>query len=203
LLGKVGELNPGIEVCVERMSGQFGETREVVSPANKGWRLNVWAAAFPHAAPWAGSGRRVSMATLCQILEDGSMAGQWELGGQPLVVGRDDAADAHVEDESVSRRHSIILREGENYIIEDLGSQNGTWVDGRRVLTARISHNARIVVGRTQFVFLERQPAPATVVRSPQRLTGSETPASPDGGAPRAQPHLSGCDQAASHFLLL
>jgi pSer/pThr/pTyr-binding forkhead associated (FHA) protein len=97
------------------------------------------------------------MATLCQIREDGSIAGQWEIGGQPLVVGRGETADANIEDESASRRHSIILRDGEHYIIEDLGSQNGTWVDGRRVLAARLYHNARIVVGRTQFVFLDRQ----------------------------------------------
>jgi len=102
------------------------------------------------------------MATLCQIREDGSMAERWELGDQPLVVGRGDAADARIEDESASRRHCIILLEGDGYMIEDLGSQNGTWVDGRRVLTASLRNNARLLVGRTQFVFLDRPPATAT-----------------------------------------
>lgn len=103
------------------------------------------------------------------------MAGQWELGEQPLVVGRGDAVDAYIEDVSASRRHAVILREKDNYVIEDLGSQNGTWVEGRRVLAARLYHNAHIVVGRTQLVFLERQPAAVTAAQTPQRFTGSET----------------------------
>jgi len=103
------------------------------------------------------------------------MAGQWELGEQPLVVGRGDAVDAYLEDESASRRHAVILREKDNYVIEDLGSQNGTWLDGRRVLTARLYHNAQIQVGRTRLVFLEHQPATGTVLQTPQRLTRSET----------------------------
>lgn len=122
------------------------------------------------------------MATLCQIGEDGSITERWELGLQPLVVGRDDAADAHVEDETVSRRHAVIQPEGDHFIIEDLGSQNGTWVDGRRLLTAKLHHQAQIVVGRTQFVFLKRPPTTVTVIETPPRLTGSEV--SVPSGAP-------------------
>ncbi|MCL4789899.1 MAG: FHA domain-containing protein [Verrucomicrobia bacterium] len=119
------------------------------------------------------------MATLCQIREDGSIGERWELRGQPLVVGRDEAADAHIEDEATSRRHAVIFREGDSYIIEDLGSQNGTWVDGRRLLAARLYHNAQILIGRTRFVFLDRPIPTVTVVQTPQRLTGSEVPVPP------------------------
>lgn len=119
------------------------------------------------------------MAKLCQIREDGKIGEQWELREQPLVVGRDEVADAHIEDETASRRHAVILREGNNYIIEDLGSQNGTWVDGRRLLAARLYHDAHILIGRTQFVFLDRPTPTLTVVQTPQRLTGSEVPVPP------------------------
>jgi len=116
------------------------------------------------------------MATLCEVREDGSIAERWELGGQPFVIGRSEEAHAHVEDASTSRRHSVILPEGEHYVIEDLGSQNGTWVDGRRVLAARLSHNTRIVVGRTQLIFLEHRPSAVT---SPAGLPGPDTPVRP------------------------
>jgi pSer/pThr/pTyr-binding forkhead associated (FHA) protein len=119
------------------------------------------------------------MAILCQIREDGSIARQWELGRQPLVVGRGDGADAHIEDASASRRHSIIFREGEGYIIEDLGSQNGTWVDGRRVLAARLSHNSRILVGRTQLVILECQPSAVMPAQTSEKLPATDPPARP------------------------
>lgn len=120
------------------------------------------------------------MTTLCQIGEDGSIKGRWVLGSQPFVVGRDEAADGHVEDETASRRHAVILREGNQYIIEDLGSQNGTWVDGRRLFSARLGHNAQILIGRTRFVFFDQPATAITVVQAPQRLTGSESPVLPE-----------------------
>ncbi len=126
------------------------------------------------------------MATLCQIGEDGSMTGRWELGSQPFVVGRDETADLHVEDETASRRHAVILREGNHYVIEDLGSQNGTWVDGRRLFSARLSHNAQILIGRTRFAFFDPPATAITVVQTPQRLTGSEVPVPPAAPPPQA-----------------
>ena len=128
---------------------------------------------------------RVNMATLCQIREDGSIAGQWELLGQPLVVGRGEGADAQVEDGTISRRHAVILHEADNYSIEDLGSQNGTWVDGRRVLTARLNHNARILIGRTQFLFLVHRQAAVTGAPTSSRLAG------PEKAVPQVRPVVS------------
>jgi pSer/pThr/pTyr-binding forkhead associated (FHA) protein len=116
------------------------------------------------------------MATLCEILEDGSIAGRWELGGQPLVIGRGDEAQAQLDDGSASRRHAIILRESEHYVIEDLGSQNGTWVAGRRVLAARLNHDDRIQIGRTQLIFLERQHSVTTVPKTPASSPQAESP---------------------------
>jgi pSer/pThr/pTyr-binding forkhead associated (FHA) protein len=126
------------------------------------------------------------MATLCQIGEDGSITGRWELGSQPLVVGRDEAADARVEDEAVSRRHAVIQPEGDHYIIEDLGSQNGTWVDGRRLLTVRLHHKAQILMGRTQLVFLDQPPNKVVEVQAAQRLTGPRASVPPGAPPPSA-----------------
>jgi DNA-binding NtrC family response regulator len=50
-----------------------------------------------------------------------------------VVVGRDQAADVHVEDSRVSRRHARLVREGDRVTVEDLGSRNGTWVAGTLV----------------------------------------------------------------------
>jgi diguanylate cyclase (GGDEF)-like protein len=66
-----------------------------------------------------------------------------------LVVGRSAQADIPLDEASVSRRHAKITREGEgHYMIEDLGSTNGTFVDGRRVRRAPLRPGDRIQVGR-------------------------------------------------------
>ena len=63
------------------------------------------------------------------------------------------------EDDGLSRRHFMVLREGADYLIKDLSSRNGTWVHGHRAVTARLSHNDCILAGHTLFRFCEERAA--------------------------------------------
>jgi diguanylate cyclase (GGDEF)-like protein len=67
--------------------------------------------------------------------------------GRELLVGRRDDADVQIQDDGVSRRHATLLVDGEGAIVTDLGSANGTYVDGHRVPRVRIADGARIHVG--------------------------------------------------------
>jgi len=99
------------------------------------------------------------MATLCLLGDDGELGAQWEIGDQPVTVGRGASVDVKVEDDGLSRRHFMIVREGADYLIKDLSSRNGTWVHGHRALTARLQHNDCILAGRTLFRFCEQRAA--------------------------------------------
>jgi pSer/pThr/pTyr-binding forkhead associated (FHA) protein len=101
------------------------------------------------------------MAVLYQIGNDGSRAGRWEIDAEPIVVGRGGQAKVSIKDDGLSRRHFLIVREGAGYVIKDLNSRNGTWLEGRRVLAERLRDNDRIQAGRTQFLFAERPALPA------------------------------------------
>jgi pSer/pThr/pTyr-binding forkhead associated (FHA) protein len=107
------------------------------------------------------------MATLYQIGENGSRAEQWEVDEKPVVVGRNGRAQVSIADEGVSRRHFLIARDGEDYVIKDLNSRNGTWVEGRRVFAEKLHHNDCIQAGRTLFLFAERSARSATVGKGP------------------------------------
>jgi adenylate cyclase len=107
------------------------------------------------------------MATLYQIGENGSRAEQWEVGEKPVLVGRKGHAQVSITDEGVSRRHFIISRHGEGYIIKDLNSRNGTWVEGRRVSVEKLRHNDCIQAGRTLFLFAERSALSARIGEGP------------------------------------
>ena len=102
------------------------------------------------------------MATLCLLGEDGTVVQRWDIGDRPVTIGRDDTADLVIQDGSLSRRHFTISREGEHYLIKDLGSQNGTTVDGRRAQTTPLRQNDCILAGRTLFLFHEHS-VPASV----------------------------------------
>jgi pSer/pThr/pTyr-binding forkhead associated (FHA) protein len=50
-----------------------------------------------------------------------------------VLIGRDAESDFVIDDRTVSRRHAVIHRQGPFWILEDLGSTNGTRVNGERV----------------------------------------------------------------------
>jgi pSer/pThr/pTyr-binding forkhead associated (FHA) protein len=52
-----------------------------------------------------------------------------------VVIGRSSVSDLRLQHPSISRRHAQIRRSGERFFVKDLGSQNGTFVNGRRIDT--------------------------------------------------------------------
>jgi diguanylate cyclase (GGDEF)-like protein len=68
-------------------------------------------------------------------------------GERDLVLGRREDADVQISDDGVSRVHASIRVQGEGAVLKDLGSANGTYVDGKRVPDAHIEHGARIQIG--------------------------------------------------------
>jgi pSer/pThr/pTyr-binding forkhead associated (FHA) protein len=70
------------------------------------------------------------------IIVRGPGTGQaFTLGTDPVIIGREgQSAKFVIEDPAVSRRHARISRQGENYIIEDLGSTNGTFINAERAV---------------------------------------------------------------------
>ena len=95
------------------------------------------------------------MASLCLLGNDGATAKQWEIGDLPVTIGRSPAVDVKVDDEGLSRRHFMVVREGAEYLVRDLSSRNGTWVHGHRAVAARLHHNDCILAGHTLFRFCE------------------------------------------------
>ena len=82
-------------------------------------------------------------------LRSGPRAGErLEIVGD-LTVGRE-TADIVIADEELSRRHALLRANGGALVIKDLGSLNGTWVDGRRIDGPTVlSHGMEFKVGGT------------------------------------------------------
>jgi hypothetical protein len=70
-----------------------------------------------------------------------------------VVIGRSRECDLRVADGNASRRHAEVTRDGEAYIIVDLGSTNGTELNGRRITRETLSDGDRITIGATDLVF--------------------------------------------------
>ncbi|MBR7742546.1 DUF3662 and FHA domain-containing protein [Phycicoccus sp. BSK3Z-2] len=82
---------------------------------------------------------------------------RYPLMGAMTILGRDDAADIILDDPGISRRHSElrVTTDGPHFVttVRDLGSTNGTFVNGERISSAHLDDGDRITVGRTSITF--------------------------------------------------
>ena len=82
------------------------------------------------------------------IRAEGSEIGQIQnLRGAELLIGRHPSCDLSVQDGGVSRRHARLAWSGSGYAIEDLGSANGTYVNGNRISSQGLRDGDIIQVG--------------------------------------------------------
>lgn len=94
------------------------------------------------------------------------ISGKYQGGEFPLksekqvVIGRSSELDMVLVEDMVSRKHAKILVQGGKITIEDLGSTNGTFVNGEKVKTGRLKEGDRILIG-TSILKLVRQGAGA------------------------------------------
>ncbi|MDX1948857.1 MAG: diguanylate cyclase [Pirellulaceae bacterium] len=77
-----------------------------------------------------------------------------ELDQPELVLGRDEACDIQLVDDSVSRRHARIESTEEGSVISDLGSTNGTYINDERVSERKLAPGDRLRLGNQIFRFL-------------------------------------------------
>jgi adenylate cyclase len=98
------------------------------------------------------------------ISTEGDQAFELRLG-PPLVVGRALTSDIPVLDPTISRRHAEVRLDEAGVHVRDLGSSNGTFLNGQKVDTTRISPGDVITFGKVAFRLKEMTPTPVTAER--------------------------------------
>jgi hypothetical protein len=84
------------------------------------------------------------------ILPDGRRV---SVGTEPLVIGRLPECDVVLADSNVSRRHAELRRKGDGVFVTDLGSTNGTRVNGTPVREQLLTSGDEVSVGSTRLIF--------------------------------------------------
>jgi adenylate cyclase len=91
-----------------------------------------------------------------------------------VVVGRAPTSDFPIIDPTISRRHAQILRQEDRILLRDLGSSNGTYVNGVRVESAELKPGDLVTFGKVMFR-LEEVDRRATPARPSEPTTGATT----------------------------
>ena len=93
----------------------------------------------------------------CLLVTRGPIAGvRFGVGDGTTTVGRDPRNDVFLDDITVPRRQAVIRRHNTRFSVADVGSFNGTYLNGARIDTdALLSDGDDIQIGRFKLVFLE------------------------------------------------
>jgi len=92
-----------------------------------------------------------------QVVEPGRAPRRVTVSGEPVHVGRAPECDLVLRDSKVSRRHARLTARDGVLVLADLGSMNGTFVNGHRVSEVALGAGDRVVVGETTLI-LESTP---------------------------------------------
>ncbi len=88
-----------------------------------------------------------------ELVVIGSKRRPYPLAKDVLTIGRLDGGDIVLSDPGVSRKHAEVRREGDEWVVVDLASTNGTIVNGQPVRRHRLAFGDRIEVGETTIEF--------------------------------------------------
>jgi len=154
-------VNPGdIADAASRRGLQLELARLLEEAAfERGWRLDGPAEVVVHTDPAATPGTAACTATA----RPGPRPAWARLRGTTTLevtrnrstIGRGDSADLTVADDRVSRLHALLWTEDGRTLVRDLGSANGTFVDGVRVgdRSAELRHGSVLALGPASFRF--------------------------------------------------
>ena len=77
-------------------------------------------------------------------------------GSGPFVVGRQPSCDLWIDDKTISKHHADLVRTGDGWLLRDVGSRNGTRVNGWRIAEAVLHDGDVVQLGNMRFAFEER-----------------------------------------------
>ncbi len=142
---------PGVTFCVV-----CGALLDVVDPT--GSLPNDSNNGPPSSTDRDAPSERVSASTVSAalVVRGGDRAGETFLIPDPLTrVGRSAACEISLDDITVSRFHAEIQRTSTGYLVRDMGSLNGTYLNRERVVEAWLRHDDELQVGKFRFVFVD------------------------------------------------
>jgi pSer/pThr/pTyr-binding forkhead associated (FHA) protein len=128
----------------DRRIAALDPTEAHEAPAVLGHSMRRESLAFARPAP----GRYIAV-------EEGELMRLVPLHGAVTHIGRGFSADLRLEDQSISRRHAVVVERSGGARILDDRSANGTFVNGRRVAEAALHDRDVIRLGRVVLVYVD------------------------------------------------
>jgi pSer/pThr/pTyr-binding forkhead associated (FHA) protein len=86
----------------------------------------------------------------------GRVGESFPLDHDRMTIGRRPDSDVFLDDVTVSRDHALVVRRGDEFHLDDLGSLNGTYVNRRRIESHHLADGDELQVGKYKLTFISR-----------------------------------------------
>ncbi len=88
--------------------------------------------------------------------QQGEVLRAFALGdSEEVIIGRDETCDIRIRAKTVSREHCSVEREGQDFVLRDLGSTGGVFLAGQRVDRVQLRDGVAVTVGPAVLKFFE------------------------------------------------
>lgn len=87
------------------------------------------------------------------VFEGNDQGVRFQLEDDTVSLGRDRGNVIQLHDTEVSRRHAVLRRQGRTFVLADLGSSNGTFVNGTQVQTHELATGDELLIGSTRMLY--------------------------------------------------
>lgn len=87
------------------------------------------------------------------VIKGPNIGDKFYLTEEKFTIGRSVDSDILLDDITVSRQHAIIERQNKAYIMRDLGSLNGTYINGEIINESKLNNGDKLQIGKYVFLF--------------------------------------------------
>ena len=131
------------------------ETTSTISLSALEGALEQESTPTPAEAPEPGALEALPPGSALLVVKRGPNAGsRFLLDADTTTAGRHPESDIFLDDVTVSRRHAEFVREGSGFVVRDVGSLNGTYLNRERIEAASLAGGDEVQIGKYRLVFL-------------------------------------------------
>ncbi len=124
--------------------------------------------------PAGGSAKAVLVLVYAGSIDSPDVGHRFELAGEELIIGRSSDAGIQVDRDSVSRRHARLSRQGDGWVVADLQSTNGSYINDMPIREHRLQSGELLKIGNAIFRFLAPPGLEAALADEQYRITVSD-----------------------------
>jgi pSer/pThr/pTyr-binding forkhead associated (FHA) protein len=91
------------------------------------------------------------------IIKGPNIGDKFFINKNQITIGRTPGCDIFLDDITVSRKHAVIIKKGNDFNIKDSGSLNGSYINGKIIENSLLKNMDRIQIGKYIFLFFQSE----------------------------------------------